>query len=381
MIAITRSSAGAAVALLSVLVVAGCNRGADASTTEETAAPVIAVGPENVSVVALQTIQSGPTISGSLAAEKEATLRAEVPGPVVQTLVEAGQRVVQGQLLARIDEAGIRDASLSARSTLASAQSAATNAARELERAQTLVAAGAIAQRDLEGAQTANTAAQAQLAAARAQVSAAEKNLSNTRILAPFTGVVALRQVSAGDVVSPGAPLFSIIEPGSMRLEAAVPAEQLASVRVGAPVTFTVSGYPGRTFSGRITRVSPVADPTTRQVQILATIPNPGSALVGGLFAEGRVATESRQGLVVPANAVNERGVAPTAMRVKNGTVEAVTVQIGLRDPATETLEVRSGLTAGDTVLLGAAQGISAGSRVTVGTVADRATSRATATP
>ena len=359
--------------LLAVVVVAGCNRGADAKPADDTAEPAVVVGAETVSVVARQPIQSGPSISGSLAAEKEATLRAEVAGPVVQTLVEAGQRVTRGQLLARIDESAIRDATLSARSTLASAQSNATNAARELERARTLVAAGAIAQRDLEGAQNLNTAAQAQLAAARAQVAAAEKNLANTRITAPFTGIVAMRQVSAGDVVAPGAALFTIIEPGSMRLEAAVPAEQLASVRVGVPVTFTVSGYPGRTFSGRITRVNPVADPTTRQVQILATIPNPGSTLVGGLFAEGRVATESRQGLVVPANAVDERGVAPVARRVKDGKVEAVTVQLGLRDVATETLEVRAGLSAGDTVLLGAAQGISAGTRVTVGAVTDRA--------
>ena len=371
MIAIPRT--GSAVALLSVLALAGCNRGADASPADADATPVITVGAENVAVVTMQTIQSGPSISGSLAAEKEATLRAEVAGPVVQTLVEAGQRVTRGQLLARIDESAIRDATLSARSALASAQSNATNASRELERARTLVAAGAIAQRDLEGAQNLNTAAQAQLAAARAQVAAAEKNLANTRITAPFTGVVAARQVSAGDVVAPGAALFTVIEPGSMRLEASVPAEQLASVRVGVPVSFTVSGYPGRTFVGRITRVNPVADPTTRQVRILATIPDPGSTLVGGLFAEGRVATESRPGLVVPSNAVNEKGVAPTAMRVKNGKVEAVTVQLGLRDIASETLEVRAGLAAGDTVLLGAAQGISAGSRVTVGTVVDRA--------
>jgi membrane fusion protein (multidrug efflux system) len=138
-------------------------------------------------------------------------------------------------------------------------------------------------------------------------------------------------------------------------------------------VSFTVSGYPGRTFTGRVTRVSPVADPATRQVQILATIPNAGNTLVGGLFAEGRVASESRTGLVVPATAVNERGIAPMAMRLKGGAVEQVTVQIGLRDAASEVVEVTGGLAAGDTVLVGAAQGISAGTKVTVRTVNDRA--------
>lgn len=361
-------------ALVATVALAGCNKENDANAATTTAAAAtVTIGPENVAVARQQQIQSGPTISGSLAPEKEARLSAEVPGAIVQTMAEAGQRVTRGQLLARIDDAAIQQAYLSARSTLASAQSAASNAERELRRARTLVEAGAIAERDLENATTASTGAQAQLAAARAQVAAAEQNLGRTRITAPFTGVVAERRVSAGDIVAPGMPLFTVVEPGSMRLEASVPAEQLSAVRLGAPVRFTVSGYPGREFTGRVSRVSPIADPTTRQVQILATIPNAGNALVGGLFAEGRIASESRNGLVIPANAVNERGIAPTARRLKGGVVEEVTVQLGLRDQATETVEVTAGLAAGDTVLVGAAQGISAGTRVTIGRITDRA--------
>lgn len=361
-------------ALVATVALAGCNKENDANAATTTAAAAtVTIGPENVAVARQQQIQSGPTISGSLAPEKEARLSAEVPGAIVQTMAEAGQRVTRGQLLARIDDAAIQQAYLSARSTLASAQSAASNAERELGRARTLVEAGAIAERDLENATTASTGAQAQLAAARAQVAAAEQNLGRTRITAPFTGVVAERRVSAGDIVAPGMPLFTVVEPGSMRLEASVPAEQLSAVRLGAPVRFTVSGYPGREFTGRVSRVSPIADPTTRQVQILATIPNAGNALVGGLFAEGRIASESRNGLVIPANAVNERGIAPTARRLTGGVVEEVTVQLGLRDQATETVEVTAGLAAGDTVLVGAAQGISAGTRVTIGRITDRA--------
>jgi membrane fusion protein, multidrug efflux system len=362
-----------ALALVATLALAACNKENDANAATTAAPATVTVGAENVAVAQQREIHSGPTISGSLAPEKEARLSAEVPGAVVQTMAEAGQRVGRGQLLARIDDAAIQQAFLSAKSTFASAQSAAANAERELQRARTLVQAGAIAERDLESATTANTGAQAQLAAARAQVAAAQQNLDRTRITAPFTGVVAERKVSAGDVVSPGMPLFTVVEPGSMRLEASVPAEQLTAVRVGAPVSFHVSGYPGREFTGRITRVSPIADPTTRQVQILATIPNAGNTLVGGLFAEGRIASESRNGLVIPANAVNERGIAPTARRLKGGVVEEVTVQLGLRDQATETVEITAGLAAGDTVLVGAAQGISAGTRVTIGRITDRA--------
>src|SRR3712207_738507 len=127
-----------------------------------------------------------------------------------------------------------------------------------------------------------------------------------------------------------------------MRLEASVPADQVGAIRVGLPVEFNVTGYPGRTFGGRITRVSPTADPATRQVQIVATIPNAGNTLVGGLFAEGRVASESRTAPVAPVTAVDERGLRPFAMRVKNGRVERVEVLLGIRDEASEIVEIRS---------------------------------------
>jgi RND family efflux transporter MFP subunit len=151
-----------------------------------------------------------------------------------------------------------------------------------------------------------------------------------------------------------------------MRLEAAVPAEQLASIRIGVPVNFTVSGYPGRQFVGRITRINPTADPTTRQVRIYVSIPNAGRALVGGLFATGRMSTATKMGLVVPESAVDVRASAPTVMRIRQGKVEKVPVVIGLTDRSSETIEVLSGLQAGDTILLGAAQGITPGTAVRI---------------
>ena len=150
-----------------------------------------------------------------------------------------------------------------------------------------------------------------------------------------------------------------------------MPANQLSSIRVGLPVEFSVTGYPNRVFAGRITRVSPTADPSTRQVGIVATIPNAGNTLVGGLFAEGRVASETRTAPITPASAVDERGLRPVAMRIKNGRVERVEVQLGIRDEANEIVEIRMGLTPGDTVLLGAARGVSPGTPITVSAVTD----------
>jgi RND family efflux transporter MFP subunit len=329
------------------------------------------VGPENVTVVRSEQIRTGPALSGSLAPEKQATIRAEMSGAVVQTYAEAGQRVGARQALAQLDASVLRDQQLSARAAVTTAQSSYDIARRELARNQTLEQAGAIAERDLERARNALLAAQAQLSTARAQLANVDKQLDKASVQAPFAGVVAQRQANAGDVVTPGTALFTVVDPGSMQLEASVPAEALSQVRVGMPVDFKVNGYPNRTFTGRVTRVNPTADPTTRQVKIVASIPNAGNTLVGGLFAEGRVSSEARTTPMVPLGAVDERGLRPAVVRLRNGKIEKVEVGLGIRDAAAETVEITSGLAAGDTVLLGAARGISPGTPVKVSTPND----------
>lgn len=353
-----------------LVVMAGCSQG-DAAENEQAPAAPMHVGPENIAVAERTMLATGPLISGSLVPAREAAIRAEVGGPVLDVHAEEGQKVAAGTLLARIDDTAIRAQLLSARSAVSSARSQEHDATRELERASTLVAAGAIAERDLESARTARDAAAAQLAAAEAQLAAVDQQLGNTRVSAPFSGVVSARPVNAGDVVTPGTELFTIVAPGSMRLDASVPAAQLADVQVGSPVTFSVSGYPSRTFSGRVRRVNPTADPVTRQVKLQVEIPNSQGTLVGGLFAEGRVATASHDAVVVPVAAVDRRGITPFAYLLEDGVVQRVEVQLGLHDEATERIELLGGVAAGDTLLLGAAQGISPGTLVRVSSPGD----------
>ena len=361
----------ASLAMSFVLGACGEKKEAAAEMTAEN--PVQTIGPDNVATARIDTLRSGPPISGTLIAEREARIRAEVAGAVLQTFVDQGQRVTAGMTLGRIDDGVLRDAAISARSGVTQARVAAEQSARELERSRTLVAAGAIAQRDVEGAERANLAAQAGLADAQSRVASAEKNLGNATIRAPFAGVVSEKSVNPGDIVAPGAALFTIIDPRSLRLEASVPTSALGDVRVGAPVSFSVNGFPDRTLEGRIIRVNPAVDPQTRQVRLLASVPNDGGQLVAGLFVEGRVDAQKRVGVLVPEQAVDQTAVTPYVMRLKDGKVERVEVQLGVRDQAGEAFEIRSGLAAGDTVLLGAARGMTAGTLVRVAAPTDAA--------
>lgn len=337
-----------------------------ASAAETTKTETIVVGPENIAVAKTGAIMNGPALSGTLEPEREAVLRAQVQGSVLQTYADQGQAVSAGTVLARIDASGIQDAYNSARAGVVAARNSADIAARDLARNEKLLTAGAIAERDIEQSRRASIAAQAALEDANSRLATAQKAYRSTTVTAPFGGIVSERPVSAGDIVQPGGALFTVVDPSSMRLEASVPAEQLSEIRVGVPVTFTVSGYPGREFVGRIVRVNPTADPTTRQVRIYVSIPNAGRTLVGGLFASGRVSTASRTGLVIPTSAVDLRGTSPSVMRVRGGKVEKVAVTVGVNDKSSETTEVLAGLNAGDTLLIGAAQGITPGTPVRV---------------
>jgi membrane fusion protein, multidrug efflux system len=359
-----KRAASALCILHSVFLLAACGTEAEnASETEPAVA--VRIGTENVVTVKRDAIVVGPAISGELRAQREATVRAEIGGSLTQVTVEEGQPVRRGALLGRIETRTLDDVRQSAQSAMRSAENQLAVAQREVERAETLVKAGALAARDLDVARNNVSSAEAQLADARSRLASAERQLGDTVLRAPIDGVVSRRAVNAGDVVSVGAELFTIIDPSSMRLEASVPSDDLSRLRIGSPVEFTVRGYEQR-FQGRIERIAPQADPATRQVPMFVTIPNDGGRLVAGLFAEGRVVSESAEGLVVPSNAVNTSGDSPWVLRVTDGTTEQVSVSLGLADPRTERVQVTSGVNEGDMLLRGAAQGITPGTPVQV---------------
>jgi membrane fusion protein (multidrug efflux system) len=359
----------AAALLVASISLVACKGTPDANAT---ATPVtVQLGPEGIAVAQMTTLASGPILSGTLVADRTAQIRAEVPGSVLQVLRDPGAVVVAGTSLAKIDDRAISDVFLSARSGLAAAEAAADLAARELARAEKLGAAGAIAERDLENARRADLVAKTAQYDARARLAQAQKQVDATNVLTPYAGIVSERFVNPGDVVAPGAPLFVVVDPATMKLEAAIPAEQLATVRVGAPVRFAVTGYPGRTFEGRIASINPAADPQTRQVRLSVKIPNAGNRLVAGLFAEGRVAANARETLTLPAAAIDQRGLSPAVLRLRGGVTEKIEVTLGARDQATDRLEITKGLAAGDTVLVGAALGIAPGTPLQVRAAGD----------
>lgn len=351
--------------VLVLAAVTGCGRGPEQAASEETATAT-SLTRESIAVAERSRIEAGPRLSGTLEAERQASVRAEIGGTVLAVLVEEGQRVARGALLARIEDRAVRDAQLSARSAVRSAEQNFTTAERQAERTRRLVEGGALAERDLEVAVTNLASARAQLDDARARLASASEQVGRTQVSSPIAGIVSNAPVSTGDVVAPGTELFTVVDPASMRLVAAVPADALGSFAVGASVEFRVRGYPNRVFIGRVQRISPSADPVTRQIPIYVSLPNTRGELVAGLFADGSVAAQSRETLVVPSGAVAAAASGATVLRVRNGIVEEVPVQVGIVDERSQRTEILNGLAAGDTVLVGAARVTTPGTRVSI---------------
>jgi RND family efflux transporter MFP subunit len=349
--------------LLGAAGLAGCQRSEGKPQVE--AQPVVLQG-EDVVRVEPQELRSGPVLSGTLEARRSATLRAEVAGPVVEVAAEKGQPVRKGQPLARLEDGSLREQLWAARTAEQAARDAEAVAQAEQARSEFLAEAGVITQRDMERAQLERRRAASQLSEARARRTLAREQHSRAQVVAPFDGVVSERHVNAGDVVQPGAPLYTVVDPRSMRLEAQVPAEQLGEVTPGTEVAFTITGQGARTFTGHVERLNPAVDPATGQARLYVELPNTEQELLAGLYAQGRLASRKQQGLAVPLSAVDERGLEPSVLRVREGQVERVSVELGLHDEVSGQVELRSGVQPGDLVLLGPARELAEGTPVTL---------------
>ncbi len=330
------------------------------------APPPTIVQSDNLATVTTHRLETGPVLSGSLRADQQATVRAEVAGSVLETRAEEGQRVERGAVLARIDAAVAREQDLSARSALRSAEQQLEVARRNADRAEALLKSGALPPREAESARWNVTQSEAMVADARARQALAGEQLAKTTVRAPFAGLVSHRGVRAGDTVAPGTELFTIVDPRVLRLEATVPAERFAELAVGAAVVVRANGSNDDGFTGAIDRINPVADPVTRQIAVYATLPNADGRLVSGVFVEGRVSTSARDVPSLPKSAIDRTGAVPTVLAVRDGRIARVEVKLGLEDEVSERVEIVSGLAAGDQVLVGPARSLAPGTAVEI---------------
>jgi RND family efflux transporter MFP subunit len=243
--------------------------------------------------------------NGNVAAWQEAVIGAEIGGyRLVEVLVNVGDAVKKGQLLARI--AGDTVAAELAQSRAAAEEAAATlaEAKANAERARQVQASGALSAQQISQFLTAEQTALARLNAAKAKVQADELRLSQTRVLAPDDGVISARTATVGSLAQNGQELFRLIRGGRLEWRAEVTATELARIKPGMVATLQPPGAAaGARVQGKVRIVAPTVDAQTRNALVYVDLPA-GSPLRAGMFVRGELQVGAARALTLPQSAV-----------------------------------------------------------------------------
>lgn len=292
---------------------------------------------ESLAVIAVKPHAVDLTFPSEAVVEaiQQATVGAQVPGRVLEVKADAGQPVKKGDVLMRIDA---REAAEAARA----AEAQFVNAKVNYERTKSLVAQKFMSAAALDKAKADFDAASANRAAAGA-------SQSHATILAPIAGVVARRHAELGDMAMPGMPLFTIYQPGGLRVTASIPQYRLKDLREvkTAKVEFPESG---KWVEATAVQVLPTADAATHVSQVRVTLPTVPEA-TPGMFARVHFVTGQAKKLTVPATAVLRRGeVAAVYVQAADGRLSLRQLRLGDSVGQGE-IEVLAGLATGDQVV------------------------------
>jgi HlyD family secretion protein len=343
-----------------------------------------------VSEVTTQTLSDRIIASGLVAAIEEVQVAPLVEGqPLDQLLVDVGDMVTEGQVLAVLSKTTLElqkteaVASLAAaRSTIAQAEAqkveaeaAAAEAARVVDRTTKLRESGTAPQATWDTANASAIAANARVAvategleAARAQLALAEARLENvdlmlsrTDVKAPVAGKIVARNAKIGAIATAaGQPMFVITRDAALELRADVAETDLLRLTPGLKARLRAVGMAG-TLEGTVRLVEPTIDPVTRLGRARISL-DASDALRTGMFVEAEILAAERQGLAVPVTAIGSSPEGSTVMRVKDGVVERVAVKTGIRDGGL--VEITEGLSDGDMVVTKAGAFVRAGDRI-----------------
>lgn len=224
--------------------------------------------------------------------------------------LEEGDHVTRGTVLARVRENDYIEAVNRARAALAGSEASLRKATLDYERAKRLFERESLTKPDLDGAEASYKVALAQVAAARATLATSEIQLRDTALIAPGDGVILKRSIELGTLVGTGTVGFVVADTSSVKAVFGVPDLLMRRARLGVTLGITTDVYGPREFPGRITTISPAADPSTRVFDVELTVPNPQALLKPGMIAtvavpnEGEPSAPVRPVLVVPLSAV-----------------------------------------------------------------------------
>jgi len=237
--------------------------------------------------------------TGTLKADEEVVISSEVDGIVKTVKVEEGSAVGRGTLLAEINDIDYALDEKRADAALKQAQANLANVKAEFQRKDALFREELITRQQFDDISTRVALAEADLARAKATLDTSRERVARTKIYSPLRGMVKEKRISVGDYVRTGSPLFQLIKVDLLKLNFTVGERDLAALKTGQDVDFTVDSFPDKKFKGRVNLLYPHLEERTRTMQAEAVIPNAGGLLKPGLFAKATIYTGAPRDVVV----------------------------------------------------------------------------------
>ncbi|SFE37328.1 efflux RND transporter periplasmic adaptor subunit [Spirosoma endophyticum] len=292
-------------------------------------------GPSTISgfVVALQRIREDIVSSGSLLAAEQVDIYPEISARITELNIQEGRPVTKGALLVKLFDTDLR-------AQLQKLQAQADNARRTEERNKQLLERGGISQQEYDIVTT-------NLRSSLADIDLVKANLQRTEIRAPFSGVIGLRNVSMGAVVSPSTLIARLQQISSLKLDFSIPEKYGQAVHNGSMISFMVDGD-SQPSQAVVYAIEPGVEEQTRNLRIRARVNNASTRFRPGAFARVTLTIQNDQSLVVPTQAVIPQTRTNQVIVVKNGKAVFKDVKTGLRTAGS--IQILSGLQVGDTV-------------------------------
>jgi membrane fusion protein (multidrug efflux system) len=326
--------------------------------TPVVAAPAVNSTPLELAAVDIATVEPrvlsrALPLSGTISPYVQATLKSKVGGEVEELRLREGQDVRAGEVIARVDTRNLQAQYDREMAAVEKARADLELARLNRDKNRTLLEQKFISQNTFEQTESAYAGSLASFKLAEAQARVAQINLEDAVIRAPFSGTIAKRMVQPGEKVAPDSPIVTLVDLKQMVLEAAVPSAEIPAVRVGQKAHFRVMGFGDRMFEGEVQRINPVTADNSRAITIYIAVPNPDSALKGGMFAQGELQLSATEPvLAVPHGAVREQAGASYVYVLRDEKIVRTPVQVGPRSEGEAFVEVRDGLSAGDQVIV-----------------------------
>jgi RND family efflux transporter MFP subunit len=379
--------------ILAALCVSGCGTSPGTAASIESTAEGTAgdVASRRVNVIAAieKPVEQLVTVTGTLAAEQEIVLGLQVAGRIAELPLDLGSAVQKGDVIARLDttdfalrvrqseaslqQARVRlglpptgtseDVDLEKTAFVREARAQMDSAKARLDRASQLAEKGLMAKADLDQVSGAYKVAEAQyadaldegknrqgvLAQRRSELEIARQQLNDAVLYSPIAGAVRQRHANVGQYLAAGAPVVTLVQMNPLRLRTEVPERDATDIRIGMMVRVTVEGAAG-THQGRVARLSPAIDETSRTLLVETQVSNTANSLRPGAFARAEIVASSNQrALMVPATAIVTFAGIDRVFTVQDGKAAEKRIRTGRHTEAG--VEVLEGISAGDQVV------------------------------